>query len=153
MAEVQENIGFAWDEWESEFKGVVDKMTDEEWGNLEDNFRQMEEQEEGIFAEIKKHSDDTGSKMTNNKGKIVEAIVVENKTVNRPSDKNDSVMRVENGRETDQFNKNKVDQVADNKVSNDNMCESDYEMYMLNLIKTLRTITYRPMHDLSLIHI
>ena len=69
----------------------------------------MEEQEEGIFAEIKKDSDDTiiGSEMTNNKGKIVEVIGVENKTVNRPNDNDDSVVVVEKGRETDQFNKNK----------------------------------------------
>ena len=86
MGEVRDNdIGFTWDEWESEFRGVVGEMTDEEWGKLDDNLTWMEEQEEGIFAEIKKHSE-----MTNNKGKIVEAIVVENKTVNRPND-NDSV--------------------------------------------------------------
>ena len=45
----------------------------------------MEEQEEGIFAEINKHNE-----ATNNKGKIVEMKVVENKTENRPND-NDSV--------------------------------------------------------------
>ena len=81
MGEVQGNdIGFAWDEWESEFRGVVGEMTDEEWGNLDNNLTRMEEQEEGIFAEIKKHSDDIDSKMTNDKGKIVEVIVVESKT-------------------------------------------------------------------------
>ena len=67
---------FAWDEWEGEFRGIVDKMTDEEWGNLDTNLTRMEEQEEGIFAEIKKHSED--------KDKIVEVIGVENKTGNRP---------------------------------------------------------------------
>ena len=61
MAEVQDNdIGFTWDKWEGEFRGIVDKMTDEEWGNLDDNLRRMEEQEEGIFTEIKKHSEDKG---------------------------------------------------------------------------------------------
>ena len=63
-------------------------------------------------------------------------IGVENKTVNRPNDNDDSVVVVEKGRETDQFNKNKTDQVADNKVSDDNMSESDYKMHMMNLIKT-----------------
>ena len=67
-------------------------MTDEEWGILDDNLTRMEEQEEGIFAEIKKHSDDIGSKMTNSNGKIVEAIMVENKTGNRPNVKDDSKM-------------------------------------------------------------
>ena len=72
MGELLENdIGFAWDEWESEFRGVVGEMSDEEWGKLDDNLTRMEEQEEGIFAEIKKHSE-----MTNNKGKVVEVIVV-----------------------------------------------------------------------------
>ena len=33
--------------------------------------------------------------MTNNNSKIVEAIVVENKTVNRPNVKDDSIMGVE----------------------------------------------------------
>ena len=38
MGEVQGNdIGFAWDKWESEFRGVVGEMTDEEWGNLDNN--------------------------------------------------------------------------------------------------------------------
>ena len=33
MAKIQGNdIGFAWNEWESEFRGVVGEMTDEEWG-------------------------------------------------------------------------------------------------------------------------
>ena len=45
----------------------------------------MEKQEEGIFAETNKHSE-----MTNNKGKVVEVIVVENKAENRPND-DDSV--------------------------------------------------------------
>ena len=49
----------------------------------------MEEQEEGIFAEIKKLSED--------KGKIIEVIWVENKTVNRPNDNDDSVVVVEKG--------------------------------------------------------
>ena len=77
----------------------------------------MEEQEEGIFAEIKKHSDDTiiGCEMTNNKGKIVEVIGVENKTVNNDND--DSVVVVEKGRETDQSNENKGYQGTDNAVS------------------------------------
>ena len=88
MAETQVNdIDFAWDEWEGEFRGIVDKMTDEEWGNLDDNLTRMEEQEEGIFAEIKKHSED--------KGKIVVVIGVDNKAVNRPNDKDDSVGVVE----------------------------------------------------------
>ena len=73
-----------WDEWENEFREVVGEMTDEEWGNLDDRLTRMEEQEEGIFAEIRKHSDDIsiGSKMTNDKGKIVEITVAENKAVN-----------------------------------------------------------------------
>ena len=73
MAKIQGNdIDFAWDEWESEFREVVGEMTDEEWGNLDNNLTRMEEQEEGIFAKIRKHSDDIsiGSKMTNDKGKI-----------------------------------------------------------------------------------
>ena len=49
MAQVNE-IDFALDEWEGEFRGIVDKMMDEEWGNLDDNLTWMEEQEEGIFA-------------------------------------------------------------------------------------------------------
>ena len=53
MGEVQDKV-FEWDIWEREFRGMVDKMTDEEWGNLDDNLTQMEEQEEGIFVEIKK---------------------------------------------------------------------------------------------------
>ena len=62
MSKIQSNdIDFAWDEWESEFREVVGEMTDEEWGNLDDRLTRMEEQEEGIFAEIKKHSDDIGS--------------------------------------------------------------------------------------------
>ena len=61
------------------------EMTDEEWGNLDDRLTRMEVQEEGIFAEINKHSE-----MTNVKGKIVEVTGVENKTVNRPND-DDSV--------------------------------------------------------------
>ena len=46
----------------------MDRMTDDGWGNLDDNLRRVEEQEEGIFAEIKRHSEDTiiGSEMTNN---------------------------------------------------------------------------------------
>ena len=128
MAKIQENdIGFEWNEWESEFRGVVNKITDEEWGILDDNLTWMEEQEEGIFAEIKKHSDDIGSKITNNKGKIVEVMVVENKTVYRPNDRDDSVIvMVENGRETDQSNKNIDDQVADNEVSNDDLSAVSY---------------------------
>ena len=91
MAKIQENdSGFVWKEWESEFKGVVGEMTDEEWGMLHDSLTQMEEQEEGIFAEIKKHSDDIDSEVTSNKGKTIEITVVENKTENRPND-NDSV--------------------------------------------------------------
>ena len=77
MAEAQVNkIDFVWDEWEGEFRGIVGKMTDDEWCILDDNLRRMEEQEQAIFAEIKKHSDDTiiGSEMTNNKGKIVEDV-------------------------------------------------------------------------------
>ena len=82
MSIIQSNDSdFAWDEWESEFRGVVGEMTDEEWGNLDDRLTRMEEQEEGIFAEINKHSE-----MTNVKGKIAEVTVVENKTVNRPND-------------------------------------------------------------------
>ena len=47
MGEVRENdMGFAWEEWESEFRGVVGEMTDEEWGNLDDSLARMEEQEE-----------------------------------------------------------------------------------------------------------
>ena len=46
---------------------------------LHDSLTQMEEQEEGIFAEIKKHSDDIDSEGTSNKGKIAEVTVVENK--------------------------------------------------------------------------
>ena len=88
MSKIQGNdIDFAWDEWESEFRGVVGEMTDEEWGNLDDRLTRMEEQEEGIFVEINKHSE-----MTNDKGKIVEVIVVENKAVNRPSDNDDSCL-------------------------------------------------------------
>ena len=95
MGEVQGNdMGFAWDEWESEFRGVVSEMTDEEWSNLDDRLTQMEEQEEGIFAEINKHSE-----MTNDKGKIVKVIVVENKTENRPSDNDESVGVVNTDRE------------------------------------------------------
>ena len=138
MTDVQENIGFTWDEWESEFRGVVDKMTDEEWGNLDDNLTRMEEQEEGIFAEIKKHSDDIGSQMTNDKSKIVEVIVVENKTVNRPNDKDNSVMGVGNGRGTNQFHENKVDQVADNKVNNDDMSESDCKMSVMDMLRIIK---------------
>ena len=59
------------------------------------------------------------SEVTNNKGKIVEVIVVENKTVNRPNVKDDNIMGAESGGETNQFNRNKVDQVAGNEVSND----------------------------------
>ena len=60
MAKAQVNeIDFVWDEWEGEFREIVGKMTDDEWCKLDDNLRRMEEQEEGIFAEIKKHSDDT----------------------------------------------------------------------------------------------
>ena len=67
MAEAQVNdIGFAWDEWEYEFRSIMNRMTDDEWGNLDDNLRRMEEHEEGIFTEIKKHSED--------KGEIVEAV-------------------------------------------------------------------------------
>ena len=69
-------------EWESEFRGVVGEMTHEEWGNLDDRLTRMEEQEEGIFAEINKHSE-----MPSDKGKIVEITVVENKTENRPNDR------------------------------------------------------------------
>ena len=86
MSKIQGNgIDFAWDEWENEFRGVVGEMTDEEWGNLDNRLTRMEEQEEGIFAEINKHSE-----MPNDKGKIVEITVVENKTENRPN-ANDSV--------------------------------------------------------------
>ena len=87
MAKVQENdIGFEWNEWESEFRGVVNKMIDKEWGNLDNNLTRMEEQEEGIFTEIKKHSED--------KGKIVEMTGVENKTVNRPNDDDLSLIHI-----------------------------------------------------------
>ena len=58
-------------EWENEFRGVVGEMTNEEWGDLDDRLTRMEEQEEGIFAEMNKHSE-----MTNDKGKIVEITVV-----------------------------------------------------------------------------
>ena len=50
-------------------------IRDREWGNLDDRLTRMEEQEEGIFGEINKHSG-----MTNDKGKVVEVIGVENKT-------------------------------------------------------------------------
>ena len=94
MSLIQSNdMGFAWDEWESEFRGVVGEMTDEEWGNLDDRLTRMEEQEEGIFAEINKHSE-----VTNDKGKIVEVTVVENKAVNKPNDNDDSVGVVEKER-------------------------------------------------------
>ena len=43
---------------------------------------------------------------------------------------------IENGRETDQLNENEDDQVADNKVINDDMSESDYKMHIMNIIKT-----------------
>ena len=106
--------------------------------------RDREEQEEGIFTEIKKHSE-----MTNNKGKIVEMKGVENKTVNRPNDRDDSVIVVVgNGRGTDQFQENKVDQVADNKVglSNDEIevsesvviggvqCNSKFEKDLMSML-------------------
>ena len=52
MAQVNE-IDFAWDEWEGEFRGIVDKMTDEEWGNLDDNLTRMEEQEEEYLPKLK----------------------------------------------------------------------------------------------------
>ena len=48
---------------------------------------------------------------------------------NRPNEKDDSVVVVNKGRETDQFNKKQDDQVADNEVSNE-MSESDYKMIM-----------------------
>ena len=58
MSKRQSNdIDFAWDEWESEFREVVGEMTDEEWSNLDDRLTRMEEQEEGIFAEVNKHSE------------------------------------------------------------------------------------------------
>ena len=63
-------------------------------------------------------------------------IGVENKTVNRPNDNDDSVVVVEKGRETDQFNKKKDDQVVDNKVKNDDMSESD-KMYVINMLKMM----------------
>ena len=47
MAQVNE-IDFVWVEWEGELRGIVDRMTDEEWGNLDDNLRRVEEQEEYI---------------------------------------------------------------------------------------------------------
>ena len=43
---------------------------------------------------------------------------------------------VNTDRETDRVNKNKGDQLADSKVSRDNISESEYKMYMLKLIKT-----------------
>ena len=138
MYEVQDkDIGFKWDIWEREFRGVVDKIRDEEWGNLDDNFRQMEEQEDGIFAEIKKHSDDIGSKMTNNKGKIVEVMVVENKTVNRPNGKDDSVVMVENVRETDQLNENKGDQGTDKNVSDANISNRYNKDDIMDILRTI----------------
>ena len=57
-----------------------------------------------------RHSDDIsiGSKMTNDKGKIGEEIVVENKAENRPSDNDESVVVVNKGKKTNQFQENKV---------------------------------------------
>ena len=130
MSIIQNNDSdFEWDEWENEFRGVVGEMTDEEWGKLDSRLTQMEEQEEGIFAEINKHSE-----TTNNKGKIAEVIGVENKAVNRPSDNDESVGVVNTDREIDQVNKNKVDQVTDNEVSNKEMSESDYKTQMMNMM-------------------
>ena len=55
-------------------------------------------------------------------------IGVENKTVNRPNDNYEIINVVEKGVETDQFNKNKDDQVADNNVSYANLSESNQEL-------------------------
>ena len=68
MAEAQETErGFSWEAWEDEFRSIGNRMTDDEWRRLDDNLRQMEEQEMGIFAEMKKHSEGT---MNDNKNEV-----------------------------------------------------------------------------------
>ena len=52
--------------------------------------------------------------------KIVEVVALENKILNT-DDNDDSIVGVENGRETDQLNENKGNQVTENKVSKDSM--------------------------------
>ena len=32
-------IGFSWEEWENEFRGIVNRITDDEWCELDDNLR------------------------------------------------------------------------------------------------------------------
>ena len=40
MAKAQVNeIDFSWEEWEDEFRGIVDRMSDDEWCKLDDNLR------------------------------------------------------------------------------------------------------------------
>ena len=56
----------------------------------------------------------SGSDMTNNKGKIVKDIVLENKILSNDYNA-ERVVVAENRKETDQLNKNKDDQVANNK--------------------------------------
>ena len=62
-----------------------------------------------------------------------------------PNDKDDSIMGVGNGKETDQFQENKVDQVADNEVSNNDLSESNKTHMIKMMIKMCK--------ELSLIHI
>ena len=49
-------------------------------------------------------------------------------------DSDESVGVVNTDREIDQVNKNKVDQVTDNEVSNNEMSESDYKTQMMNMM-------------------
>ena len=49
-------------------------MMDDEWQKLNDNLRRMKEQEEGMFAEIKKDSDDTITEECKQESKINHAV-------------------------------------------------------------------------------
>ena len=100
-------------------------MTEDDWRRFNGELRQTEEcKQENKSKQVtdKKISEcvsvsnkDTG--MMNNNVKIVEKVALENKILNN-DDNNNSVVVVEKGRETDQSNENKDDQVikTDNKV-------------------------------------
>ena len=121
----EQNIEFA------EWKRHSDDTIKDHKGRTKEVREQREEckQESKLNQGMdKKVSDSVGDITNNNDGNIAEVIGVENKAVSRPNDKDDSIVVVDSGEETEQLNENKDDQLTYNTVSrgekNDNIIKN-----------------------------